>query len=116
MPDAKGVDGPQPRPSLLRAAAAKRPLRKPGEPGGPPVGHGPTSLAGPPGSGSTAVPAQPADRPARPTGGGCRLDDLYRMPMPKLFSLAEKEGITEHTGMNRAQLIVGIVRDRKSVV
>ncbi len=39
-----------------------------------------------------------------------RLDDLYRLPMPKLFALAEKEGIAEHTGMNRAQLIVGIVR------
>jgi transcription termination factor Rho len=32
------------------------------------------------------------------------------MPMPDLFKLAEKEGIREHTGMNRAQLIVGIVR------
>ena len=30
--------------------------------------------------------------------------------MPKLFALAEREGIAEHTGMNRAQLIVGIVR------
>jgi len=30
--------------------------------------------------------------------------------MPKLFHLAEREGIAEHTGMNRAQLIVGIVR------
>ena len=39
-----------------------------------------------------------------------RLDDLYRLPMPKLFALAEKEGIAEHTGMNRAQLIVGVVR------
>jgi transcription termination factor Rho len=39
-----------------------------------------------------------------------RLDDLYRLPMPKLFALAEKEGIAEHTGMNRAQLIVGAVR------
>src|SRR5436305_6841411 len=39
-----------------------------------------------------------------------RLDDLYRLPMPKLFQLAEREGINEHTGMNRAQLIVGIVR------
>src|SRR5207248_4378880 len=46
----------------------------------------------------------------RGTGTGARLDDLYRMPMPKLFALAEKEGIAEHTGMNRAQLIVGIVR------
>src|SRR5437763_3507270 len=112
MPDAKGVEGSQPRPSLLRAAAAKRPLRKPGEPGAPPLGHGPTSLAAPPGAHAPApaAPAQPVDRPARPTGGGCRLDDLYRMPMPNLFKLAEKEGIHEHTGMTRAQLIVGIVR------
>src|SRR5215212_12280482 len=43
-------------------------------------------------------------------GSPSRLDDLYRLPMPKLFALAEKEGIAEHTGMNRAQLIVGIVR------
>jgi transcription termination factor Rho len=39
-----------------------------------------------------------------------RLDDLYRLPMPKLFALAEREGIAEHTGMNRGQLIVAIVR------
>ena len=31
-------------------------------------------------------------------------------PMPKLFAFAEKEGIIEHTGMNRGQLIIGIVR------
>ncbi|MCI0681675.1 MAG: transcription termination factor Rho [Gemmataceae bacterium] len=30
--------------------------------------------------------------------------------MPKLFALAEREGINEHTGMNRGQLIMGIVR------
>jgi transcription termination factor Rho len=30
--------------------------------------------------------------------------------MPALFKLAEKEGIHEHTGMSRAQLIVGVVR------
>jgi transcription termination factor Rho len=30
--------------------------------------------------------------------------------MPKLFQLAEREGITEHTGMNRAQLIIAVVR------
>ncbi len=39
-----------------------------------------------------------------------RLDDLYRWPMPKLFAYAEKEGITEHTGMNRGQLIMAVVR------
>src|SRR5215212_2499478 len=43
-------------------------------------------------------------------GSPSRLDDLYRLPMPKLFGVAEKEGLGEHTGMNRAQLIVGIVR------
>ncbi len=39
-----------------------------------------------------------------------RLDGLYRFTTPKLFALAEMEGIAEHSGMNRAQLIVGIVR------
>ncbi len=39
-----------------------------------------------------------------------RLDDLYRLPMPKLFAFAEKEGIGEHTGMNRGQLIMAVVR------
>src|SRR5439155_1558153 len=42
--------------------------------------------------------------------GGVRLDDLYRLPMPKLFALAEREGVTEHTGMTRAQLIIAVVR------
>src|SRR5213593_2685203 len=57
-------------------------------------------------------------RPAarKPPEGGAplpnavRLDDLYRLPMPKLFALAEREGIAEHTGMSRAQLIVAVVR------
>lgn len=53
------------------------------------------------------IPAAPA--PSR-TPGGLRLDDLYRLAMPKLFALAEREGIGEHTGMTRAQLIVGVVR------
>jgi transcription termination factor Rho len=39
-----------------------------------------------------------------------RLDDLYRLPMPKLFALAEREGIAEHTGMTRGQLIIAVVR------
>ncbi|MBL8796399.1 MAG: transcription termination factor Rho [Planctomycetia bacterium] len=39
-----------------------------------------------------------------------RLDDLYRLPMPKLFAFAEKEGVAEHTGMNRGQLIAAVVR------
>jgi transcription termination factor Rho len=55
----------------------------------------------------TSVPASPP--PAR-LNPALRLDDLYRLPMPKLFALAEREGIAEHTGMNRAQLIVAVVR------
>ena len=60
--------------------------------------------------------AAPLSSTAPPTGGvprvgtGPRLDDLYRMPMPQLFALAEREGIMEHTGMTRAQLIVAVVR------
>src|SRR6516162_4113157 len=44
------------------------------------------------------------------SGPAVRLDDLYRLPMPKLFAFAEKEGVAEHTGMNRGQLIMGVVR------
>ncbi|MFN4258424.1 MAG: transcription termination factor Rho [Gemmataceae bacterium] len=39
-----------------------------------------------------------------------RLDDLYRLPMPRLFALAEREGIAEHVGMNRGQIIAAVVR------
>jgi transcription termination factor Rho len=124
MPDAKGVDGsPLPRPALLRAAAAKRTVRKPAE-------GSPAPAAGPPPA-LTPAPLAPAperdrververterlervertERVERVRPGGLRVNDLYSMPMPKLFELAEKEGIHEHTGMNRAQLIVGIVR------
>jgi transcription termination factor Rho len=48
--------------------------------------------------------------PAAPTGASTLLDDLYRLPMPKLFALAEREGIAEHTGMTRGQLIMAVVR------
>jgi transcription termination factor Rho len=64
----------------------------------------------------TAVPApsHPAAASASPAparvNAALRLDDLYRLPMPKLFALAEREGIAEHTGMTRAQLIVAVVR------
>ncbi len=62
-----------------------------------------------------AVPGS-APMSAPPTGprstSGLRLDDLYRLPMPKLFALAEREGVAEHTGMNRAQLIVSVVRQQ----
>src|SRR5437868_8868961 len=91
MPD-RSVDGPH-----KAAAAARRriPPRKPMDQGSAPV----------------AVVTTPMSRPAgMATAGGARLDDLYRLQMPKLFALAEREGIAEHTGMNRAQLIVSIVR------
>jgi transcription termination factor Rho len=60
----------------------------------------------------TTPPAlsQAATAPPASTTGATRLDDLYRLPMPKLFGLAEREGIGEHTGMSRGQLIMGIVR------
>src|SRR5436305_13779490 len=93
MPD-RSVDGPH-----KGAAAARRrmPPRKPMDQGQ--------------GSASVAVAPPPVSRPTgMATAGGCRLDDLYRLQMPKLFALAEREGIAEHTGMNRAQLIVSIVR------
>lgn len=54
--------------------------------------------------------SEPVSVPPAPTGSTTRLDDLYRLPMPKLFALAERDGIAEHTGMNRAQLIVAMVR------
>ncbi len=58
------------------------------------------------------TPATTTTAPERPPRGSnvLRLDDLYRLPMPKLFQLAEREGIAEHIGMSRAQLIVAVVR------
>jgi transcription termination factor Rho len=52
---------------------------------------------------------KPTDPTANPPAAA-RLDDLYRLPMPKLFAFAEKEGIGEHTGMSRGQLIMAVVR------
>jgi len=52
---------------------------------------------------TTATAAPPGATPVR-------LDDLYRLPMPKLFAFAEREGVAEHTGMNRGQLIAAVVR------
>jgi transcription termination factor Rho len=54
-------------------------------------------------------PAGPATAAAG-TATATRLDDLYRLPMPKLFAYAEREGIQEHTGMTRGQLIMAVVR------
>ncbi len=60
---------------------------------------------------SEAASSLPGNLPPNKSAGpGPRLDDLYRLPMPKLFEVAEREGIAEHTGMSRAQLIVAIVR------
>src|SRR5437870_7187782 len=62
------------------------------------------------GSATRKKPVRKPLDPSAPSSNLARLDDLYRLPMPKLFSLAEREGIAEHTGMTRGQLIVGIVR------
>jgi transcription termination factor Rho len=56
------------------------------------------------------VPAAPAPPAPNPFAHATRLDDLYRLPMPKLFAYAEKEGFHEHTGMSRGQLIMAVVR------
>jgi transcription termination factor Rho len=67
---------------------------------------------------STPVPVAAPSPPTRPSTG-LRLDDLYRLPMPRLFALAEREGITEHAGMTRVHLIIAIVRkqiERNEVV
>jgi len=56
------------------------------------------------------VSTAPPPAPSASTGPAVRLDDLYRLPMPKLFAFAEKEGVAEHTGMNRGQLIAAVVR------
>ncbi len=80
----------------------------------PTMGEGPGASQAPP----THVPVTPAAPPpsAPPTSlppahaNALRLDDLYRLAMPKLFAFAEKEGITEHTGMSRSQLIIAVVR------
>src|SRR5713226_7987142 len=55
-------------------------------------------------------PADTATQTTTSTRTLARLDDLYRLPMPKLFAYAEREGIAEHTGMNRGQLIMAVVR------
>ncbi|HEV3203044.1 MAG TPA: transcription termination factor Rho, partial [Gemmataceae bacterium] len=55
------------------------------------------------------LPRKPAE-PSAPSSTAVRLDDLYRLPMPKLFAFAEREGVAEHTGMNRGQLIAAVVR------
>ena len=119
MSDAASVDGISPRPPLMR----KRIVRKPGESvvTAPLPQQAPPSMAPPPFSGQPPRPMHSnqlervdAPRPPRPQprGDGAKLDDLYRMPMPELFALAEREGVREFNGMSRAQLIVGVVRQQ----
>src|SRR5690349_8359759 len=67
------------------------------------------------GPGSNVARKRPP-APRKPAEGGpnppppMKLDDLYRLAMPKLFAYAEREGVAEHTGMNRGQLIAAVVR------
>lgn len=107
----QGVEEPH-KPSQVQAR--RRMPRKPMD--GPPHDrHDAPRDVGPPQrhemqrSGPPAAVA-PTPQPRAPLPPGLRLDDLYRLQMPKLFQVAEREGIAEHTGMNRAQLIVAIVR------
>src|SRR6266566_4754649 len=98
MPVARGDDGSNysnPTSTGLR----RRTMRKPPDIAVPPQSGEPRQ--------SAPVLISPPSAPGRES---TRLDDLYRLAMPKLFALAEKEGIAEHTGMNRAQLIVAVVR------
>src|SRR5438128_2343618 len=68
------------------------------------------------GMGRKRPPRKPPDVATAPmpprseSGSVLKLDDLYRLPMPKLFAFAEREGVAEHTGMNRGQLIAAVVR------
>src|SRR5437667_12425685 len=91
MAVARGDDGPG---NVARRRTLRKPTTTPAT--GPADGPGPS--------------APPAPTPSARLPAGLRLDDLYRLPMPKLFALAEREGISEHTGMNRAQMIVAVVR------
>ncbi len=137
MSDAQSVDGST-RPPVMRKRILRKPGDPLPTP--PHAGSAPHSFAPPPRSpmgpsagspvdrGPDQPPADrppmgrppmdrppvdrpPMDRPARPPRqDGARLDDLYRMPMPDLFGLAEREGMREHAGLSRAQLILGVVR------
>ena len=135
MPDAKSVDGPA-RPVLrrriIRKAGDTPPVPAPHHPAplpsarlSPSAPPAPVRPPEPPPQVVVPAPAPeqhapapqaphapvPPARPERPPQRlGSRLDDLYRMPMPQLFKLAETYGMHEHTGMTRVQLIVGIVR------
>lgn len=79
----------------------RRPVRKPAPANENPTPTGPGNV--------TATAVAP---PAPAASNAVRLDDLYRLPMPKLFAYAEREGVQEHTGMNRGQLIMAVVRNQ----
>src|SRR5438105_4627485 len=87
------------------APPRRRPLRRTGEGPAPAPRTAPAEGERqrehePPSRPAAPVPP-PERRPvAEPRRGGplLRLDDLYRLPMPKLFRLAEREGISEHIG------------------
>ncbi|MCI0378279.1 MAG: transcription termination factor Rho [Gemmataceae bacterium] len=93
MAVARGDEGSQV--GMTRRRMIRKPMDAP--PGGPPAPV-------------TSAPAPSTSTIAGGTATSSRLDDLYRLPMPKLFAYAEREGITEHTGMNRGQMIIAIVR------
>jgi transcription termination factor Rho len=105
MPVADRDEGPQKATPVRRRVAPQGTTPPAGGDDRPPIRR-PTTGAPP----LRQRPATEGTAPAPSTGSMSRLDDLYRLPMPKLFAFAEKEGIAEHTGMTRAQLIVGIVR------
>ncbi len=108
---------PRPRRTTTRTASSAAPVAAtPAAPPTPPTPRpAPVTTPAPSGDVSPAeqsgsfrrMPRKPGENPQ-----ANRLDDLYRLPVSKLFQLAEKEGIMEHTGMNRAQLIVAIVREQ----
>ncbi len=106
MPVADRDEGPQ-RAAPVRRRVPSGPSAPPGDDRTQPRRPAPPHAQHPPMRRPAPMPPQD---PNAPVGPGSRLDDLYRLAMPKLFAQAEKEGIAEHTGMNRAQLIVGIVR------
>ncbi len=72
--------------------------------------EGPGNIARPKRIVRKTTPAEPPPSPPVTSTTPTRLDDLYRLPMPKLFAFAEREGVAEHTGMNRGQLIAAVVR------
>src|SRR5436190_366177 len=118
MSVARGDDDHSDRPSGgTGPQARRRPLRRVGEgvaSSSPPARPAPPAAeteAAPAPAGTTvaATERRPPEQ-RRGSGPPARLDDLYRLAMPKLFQLAEREGLNEHTGMTRVQLIVSIVR------